>query len=601
MQHLPLDLSGLSARNRRILALGIRGADGDDPAVELDALLARAGNIADLSDTDLGEIEAGLTVAARELLASPSDEVIAQVDEIIVARDAIRTAAAERITAAETLQTAAAERLALLDGPEDDEPEGEAPEGDEPDPAADPEAIETPAPEAEPLTPAAESDAEVVPLAASAPATTRARRPAATRPLPKAAPEFKLIASANAPGTPAGLVLDTNERVFSVFENALRASGGQHVGAALNMPLFSLGAFNPEEIYGEPRTLGRDARANHTKIAAVTSRKALRASGGICAPVPVQYDLPVFGTDARPVRDAFARFAATRGGVRVLPGVSLSELAGAIGVWTEANDTAPSSPATKPCLVMTCPEETEVLVAAITKCLKVGNFRNMFFPEQVAAWVELAGVQLARVAETRLLQKVGDESTQIAVTEILGTVRTMLATLDRAGASLRSHHRLDPEFPLRLLAPAWLLDNMLTDLIRQAPGDNVLGATDALISSFFASRNINVTWFLDGEANEGQIFADQVDGALNGWPNHVVAYLYPEGSWLHLDAGMLDFGIVRDSTLNATNDFQIFSEIFEESIFHGVPGTSYRLEIDICPSGQAAALDDTSAICTAGS
>ena len=39
--------------------------------------------------------------------------------------------------------------------------------------------------------------------------------------------------------------------------------------------------------------------------------------------------------------------------------------------------------------------------------------------------------------------------------------------------------------------------------------------------------------------------------------------IFPEGEFLHLDAGTLDLGIVRDSTLNSTNDFQIFGENFE--------------------------------------
>lgn len=35
------------------------------------------------------------------------------------------------------------------------------------------------------------------------------------------------------------------------------------------------------------------------------------------------------------------------------------------------------------------------------------------------------------------------------------------------------------------------------------------------------------------------------------------------GTFLYVDAGQLDLGIVRDSHLNAANDFQLFGETFE--------------------------------------
>jgi hypothetical protein len=40
-------------------------------------------------------------------------------------------------------------------------------------------------------------------------------------------------------------------------------------------------------------------------------------------------------------------------------------------------------------------------------------------------------------------------------------------------------------------------------------------------------------------------------------------YLFPEGAIQFLDAGRLDLGVVRDSTLDATNDYETFVETFE--------------------------------------
>lgn len=38
--------------------------------------------------------------------------------------------------------------------------------------------------------------------------------------------------------------------------------------------------------------------------------------------------------------------------------------------------------------------------------------------------------------------------------------------------------------------------------------------------------------------------------------------MWQQGGVYFIDGGTLDFGIVRDSTLNSTNDFQVFGESF---------------------------------------
>ncbi len=44
------------------------------------------------------------------------------------------------------------------------------------------------------------------------------------------------------------------------------------------------------------------------------------------------------------------------------------------------------------------------------------------------------------------------------------------------------------------------------------------------------------------------------------WEQPVKWFLFPQG--VYIDGGTLDLGIVRDSALNSTNDFQIFGESF---------------------------------------
>jgi len=69
-----------------------------------------------------------------------------------------------------------------------------------------------------------------------------------------------------------------------------------------------------------------------------------------------------------------------------------------------------------------------------------------------------------------------------------------------------------------------------------------------------------------------------------GFPTTARWYLFPEGSFLYLDGGTLELGIVRDSTLNSTNDYQIFGEGFENVAFIGVE--SLQVTSTVCATGE---------------
>lgn len=393
----------------------------------------------------------------------------------------------------------------------------------------------------------------------------------------------------NGKGIFAGDNVSTPDRLGAVFSAAMEES--QHYrGPSTPLTLASIGS-TPTSIrddWGEDRFLGRDERLNEEKIQKLW--EPIRASGGQCAPAPIDYTQPVIGVDDRPVRDALARFAADRGGVTLIPPPKFAAMSGSYTKWTRANDITPSSPTTKNVLTMTCPDAVTTYVDAHVTAMKVGNFRNLYWPEQVDAWVRLAAVYAARAAEENLLTLIGAGSTNVTHATGLGTSRDVLATLDLAVAGFRNRNRV-PDQPLRMIAPLWLLGNIRADLVRQAPGDSGSGTerlatADAEIASWLTKRGITITWSLDGES--GQEFGAQTDGALDGWPTNVVIYLFIEGTWLHLDGGSLNLGIIRDSTLVGTNDYLMFGEFMESAAFHGTE--SLRITIDICPSGKAQAL-----------
>ena len=80
-------------------------------------------------------------------------------------------------------------------------------------------------------------------------------------------------------------------------------------------------------------------------------------------------------------------------------------------------------------------------------------------------------------------------------------------------------------------------------------------------------------------------------GALLRWPASVVSYLFHPGVFLFADGGVLDLGIdIHDSTLNETNDPELFAEQFQQVIYRGVE--SLKLTGTVCPTGETAATVD---------
>lgn len=559
-----------------------------DRIQELRALLASN----EITLEELAELKALIAEQATNLRAeSLNDEVLAQLNELADTLTEAKAKENEIKTAQAEQRAAADEALARIEAAMADDDASDDDGGDDGEPVTTAE-----------LEDAEEPQAEREPVAAAArpvvPEPTRVSRVAARRPervAPKPMvekPKMSLVASANVPGFTAGTPLDDPEKFAQAFANALTAAVG-HKGPVTNMPIATTSVEYPDD-----QKLDGDLRRNLAKIGARTSLSAITASGGACAPSTVMYDLPVLGTAERPVRDqAMVRFGADRGGVRVMPPPHIWDLDQAVNTWSAATDASPGGN-TKNCLTVTCPSPTEVLVDAIVRCLKFGNFQARFFAEQTDAWLNLAATRWAREAEEKLLTSMGSGSTAVTTTQGLGTTRDVLAAVGRAAAGMRSRHRLPRNYPLRLVFPDWLYDNIRVDLARELPGaaSERLAVAEAEIDTFFRVLNINLTSVLDGET--GQEFGQQAAGGLAPWPSNVIMYLYPEGSWLFLDGGQLDLGIVRDSTLNAKNDFQMFAESFEQTVFHGVE--SLRLNIDICPSGKtsAAATFDP---CTLGS
>jgi hypothetical protein len=413
--------------------------------------------------------------------------------------------------------------------------------------------------------------------------------PADRRPTSRtSAAPVAITAGADIPGYTAGSPLEDMKTVAEAMSKRLhtlrRVNGGdgeQHIVASFATQ------------YPEERTLTTDPESNWVKINAVTSPEALVASGGHVAPFETKYDIFGLGTTVRPVRDALPRFQADRGGIRFVTPPVLSDYANAVGVWTAANDSAVTpDPAAKTSLTVTSAAENSVATDAVTLQLQFGNLMTRAYPELIARHNELGLIQHAREAEQYLLSKVAAGSTAVTTTSLIGFGRDFLVQVGRAAAAYRSRHRMEADAPIRVIAPSWVRDAMQADLALSMPGDGSLAVSASEIDGYLAARNIVASYSLDQN-----VFGSQGVSALVEFADSFTWYLFAEGTFLFLDGGTLDLGIIRDSSLVGTNDYKMFVETFEGVAKVGVEGLVITSTISV--NGVAAALRDTTGGATA--
>ena len=413
------------------------------------------------------------------------------------------------------------------------------------------------------------------------------RRPAARELAP--AP-VAITAGADIPGYTAGSSLESMDAVAEAMAKRIhtlrRVNGGdgeQHIVASITTQF-------PDE-----RTLSTDPEENYAKVQAVVGPEALVAAGGHQAPFEVRYDIFGFGTTSRPVRDALPRFQADRGGIRyILPPV-LGEYGDAVGIWTAANDAAAladeADPATKASLTVQAVSETTVATDAVTLQMQFGNLVTRAYPELVARHNELGLIQHARVAEQYLLGKIAAGSTAVTTSSLIGVARDFLVQVGRAAVAYRSRHRLEADAPLRIILPTWLKDAMAADMTLQMPGDDKMNAYSE-IDGYLAARGVVASYSLDQN-----VYGAQSAGALLEFSDSFTWYLFAEGTFLFLDGGTLDLGIIRDSSLVGTNDYKMFVETFEGVAKVGIESLAITSTISV--NGVAAALRDTTGGATA--
>lgn len=382
-----------------------------------------------------------------------------------------------------------------------------------------------------------------------------------------------LTASAGVPKVEAGTILDSDSLVQAIMNKRHQIKNGANDGEFVTVA----SAFAE---YEEGRILpGNSWEANFDVINKTSGTDAIVAAGGICAPATPYYELEVLSEACRPVREALVGYSAPRGAITFMSPPSLADVNDSARITTEEEDRAgynvsgedDSLVDPKPSVHVACDDINTAVIDAISSILVVGNLQDRTYPEQVAAWVKLAAARHAQVAEINLLDKIAAVGTNVTAAKAYGATRTLLSNIDQAVAGFKSRHRICNGVALRILLPKWVHELLRVDLARQAPGDGLehFFVSDAQIDSWFAARGVVASFYQDSATGAGQTYGAQGASALTDFPTTVKWYLYAEGTFLFLDGGELNLGLVRDHTLNTQNDYSLFFESFEGLAFVG--------------------------------
>ena len=346
--------------------------------------------------------------------------------------------------------------------------------------------------------------------------------------------------------------------------------------------------------FPEERTLSSDPDENARKLREVIAASlpggvggySLTASGGLCAPAEPFYSMVNFATTAEPVWDALPVFAARRGAINVPDSTYIADITTAISSISEANDALGGTFATKSCQDLDCVDYTEVAVNIIAHCREYGNLNARSWPEKIAHENELTMAAMAQTSEMFILERI--KALSINVTsgaETLGALIYLIDAITKAQYGIRGRFRMPREARFVALLPAVVLDILLLDAIQnqfdryQTRGD---------IDAYLRSTGIDPVYYLDGQFAAGTDQtpdAAQTAAAIDAFPDTIQWAMFPQGAFLGIDMGVLELGIVRDSTLNSTNDFQVFGERFRNVARIAPAQAAYWHTTDICANG----------------
>lgn len=413
------------------------------------------------------------------------------------------------------------------------------------------------------------------------------RAPAVKAP---ARPEPVMVAASGLPGAaPGGRIGGINELV-------------QLMGARARMMQVTHG----QPMYVPVATLQREHRYRLNMdstpaeisevLTAAADVEALVAAGGWCAPSEISYDFYNIVCEDGLI-DLPTVGVLNRGGFRfpVSPSIAtiLAQVPSPLWSWTETQDIAAATgtgqSGTKTCARVICPSFSEVRAACDGLCVTAGNLIDFSYPEAVANYLRLVMAARAHVTNQNIIASLVAQATAVGPIGAAGAgaAAPILGSIEMLATHLRERFRMCGDAVIEVVLPRWVGGMFRSDLAKRN-GVNYLDVTNAQIADWFNVRGVRVQLVADWQnATIGHATVNPT-----AWDTTIQALLYPAGNFVRGQGLQLDLGVVRDSTLNATNDHTAawMEDCYAVAqVGHG----SLIATINVCTDGTTGALDLT--------
>jgi hypothetical protein len=437
-----------------------------------------------------------------------------------------------------------------------------------------------------------------------------ARRFAPQSDLPKQ--KLAVTASVDIPGVARGEGVDNLDRLVDIVQRKAKSMPVSNGNP--NMQLVA-SIRNEFEHTIDDRTSPGQVRELFDHLTSQDKKESLVAAGGWCAPSEIRYDF--FNIACEDGLIDLPTFGVSRGGIQFPVSPSLADVFGttnqAFGgfsepfsgtsipwLWTEADDIAAvtGSP-TKPCIRVPCPTFEEERLECYGLCVTAGNLTDDAYPEATRNFLQLIMAAHAHAVNGRLIQHMVSRSAAAIDTGSFAVTgqpvyQQVYGGLSLAATDYRARYGMCEGDVLEAVAPFWLKAVIRADLAWRN-GVDVRQVSDGEINSHFAALNLRVQWVNDWQVRGAGQFGNATE--IDDWPASATIMLYAAGTFIKGNGLSLDLGVVRDSTLNETNDHTAaWSE--ECHLIAMVGHESRQYTINFCVNGKTGGQLSATAACT---
>jgi hypothetical protein len=390
-------------------------------------------------------------------------------------------------------------------------------------------------------------------------------------------PQVVITAAADVPGIPSESRMDTLRMATAFHDKARGLNDGSPRAPIARITI-------PHQTVD----LGTDAAENARLIQEVVGERtaeALVASGGWCAPSTPLFALFDIGPDTADLFDLPSIGAPVRGGIMVPSYYGFGDVAGALWNWTEAQDiaaaTQPAGP-DKPCLKIPCPTWTECRLEAEGLCVTHGNLSDRAWPELTRYFINIVmAAHMHRISAAKLAKVVSGATAVVPDASMLTSdaAGDLLGVLELQAADLRSQYRLARTRAVDAIVPDWTAAILRANMAKRA-GVDFMQVTDAQVTSWLTSRGVRPQFVSDYQPLYSTAPATK-------WPAALEFTMLIAGSYVSIDGGTIDLGVVRDSILNSTNDF---TAAWSEQFFQvcNIGPKARKVSVTLTPDGVTA-------------